>query len=208
MNIGIIGAGNVGTGLAKRLLRSGHSVLLSFSKDRAALADTAQALGARSGKPSEAVAFADVVVLATPWLASAEALAQVGNVTNKKILWDCTNALKPDLSGLLIGTTTSGGEEVAKLAPWAHVVKAIPPFAEQLHAEGGLAGSVFVCGDDANARQAVMQLVQDIGAVPVDAGPLRIARYTEPTCMLAVHLAYHQNLGPRIGLSLARETDR
>ena len=146
------------------MLRSGHSLLLSFSKHRAALADTAQSLGARSGTPSEAVEFADVVVLTTPWLASAEALSQVGNIARKKILWDCTNPLKPDLTGLLIGTNTSGGEEVAKLAPWAHVVKAIPPFAEQLHAQGGLAGSVFVCGDDAGARQAVMQLVQDIGA--------------------------------------------
>jgi predicted dinucleotide-binding enzyme len=209
MNIGIIGAGNLGTGLAKQLLKKNHTILLSFSKDAGQLKDSARALGATAGTPADAATFAEVIVLATPWTATAEALRQVGAVTGKKILWDCTNALKPDMSGLSIGTNTSAGEQVSSLAPWARVVKAIPPFAELLHSPSvllnGARSAVFVCADDTDARRVVADLVRDIGAEPVDAGALALARYTEPTGMLLVQLAYVRGLGSRIGLSLVRD---
>ncbi|NVI07974.1 NADPH-dependent F420 reductase [Paraburkholderia youngii] len=209
MKIGIIGAGNVGTGLTKHLLGKGHSVMLSFSLDTEKLRATAAELGAEVGSVAEAVRFADVAVLATPWGAAADALAQVGTPPGRKVLWDCTNALRPDMSGLVVGTTTSGAEEIAKLAPWATVVKAIPPFAELLHSTevrvGGERVDVFVCGDDANARTVVAQLVGDIGAEPIDAGPLTLARYTEPAAMLLVQLAYTRGFGTRIGFSLLRD---
>jgi len=209
VKIGIIGAGNVGTGLTKHLLRKGHAVMLSFSLDMDKLRTTATALGASVGSVAEAVQVADLVVLATPFTAAAEALAQAGAPPQKRILWDCTNALKPDMSGLLVGTTTSGAEEIAKLAPWATVVKAIPPFAELLHSPstliGGRRAHVFVCGDDGDARAVVARLVDDIGAEPIDAGLLTLARYTEPAAMLLVQLAYTRGFGTRIGLSLLRE---
>jgi predicted dinucleotide-binding enzyme len=210
MKIGIIGAGNLGTAMAVRLSKMGHAVMLSFSKDLGKLKAAAGSLGARVGAPAEAVEFGDIIILATPWMATAEAFRQIGKVTASKIIWDCTNALKPDMSGLLIGMTNSGGEEVARLAPWARVVKAIPPFAELLHSSNtlinGARPGVFVCGDDADARKIVAGLVADIGAEPIDAGPLHLARYTEPACMLLAHLAYVQAWGARIGLTLARET--
>ncbi|PMS23895.1 F420-dependent NADP oxidoreductase [Trinickia dabaoshanensis] len=207
MRIGVIGAGNVGLGIAKRLITKGHSVMLSFCLDAGRLPSTAASLRARAGTVSEAVAFADVVVLAVPWGAVSEALSQVGDAP-PRILWDCTNALKPDLSGLAIGTVTSGGEEVAKLAPWATVVKAIPPFAQMLHSPNMLIGDkrtdVFVCGDDENARTVVARLVREIDAQPIDAGPLSLARYAEPAAMLLVQLAYSRKWGPRIGMSVLR----
>lgn len=210
MKIGIVGAGNVGTGLTKRLLPKGHTVMLSFSRDADTLKKCALALGTRAGSVAEAVQFADVVVLTTPWTATSDALRQAGKPCQGKILWDCTNALKSDMTGLMIGTTTSGGEEVAKLATWARVVKAIPPFAEVLHSSsmliGGHRATTFVCGDDDEARGIIRQLVDDIGAQPVDAGLLVNARYTEPACMLLVQLAYGRGLGGRIGLSLMQES--
>lgn len=206
MNIGIIGAGNVGTGLAKHLVAKGHAIMLSFSLDSNKLKTTAQALSASVGTVAEAVAFGDVVILATPYTATEEALTQAGTPGSGKILWDCTNPLKPDFSGLLIGTTTSAGEETAKLAPWAKVVKAIPPFAEVLHSSSMQVGdgnvSVFVCGDDAESRDVIVKLVEDVGAEPVNAGGLALARYTEPANMLLVALAYGSGFGGRIGLSL------
>lgn len=212
MNIGIIGAGSVGTGLAKHLIPNGHAVMLSFSLDMEKLNATAAELGAHAGTVAEAVQFADLVVLATPWAVTSDALGQTGSVQAKKIMWDCTNALKPDLSGLAIGTTTSGAEEIAKLAPWATVVKAIPPFAQMLHSPGMLIGEhrpgVFVCSDDADARAVIARLVDEIGAQPVDAGPLSLARFAEPAAMLLVQLAYQQGYGARIGLALLHEPPR
>jgi hypothetical protein len=86
--------------------------------------------------------------------AVAEALRQAGHLEGK-IIWDCTNPLKPNLSGLLLGTTTSAGEEVARLAPAARIVKAIPPFAESLDAlprSTDLARpATFIRGDDLSA---------------------------------------------------------
>jgi len=209
MNIGIVGGGNLGTGLAKHLKARGHRLMLSFSRDIGKLKLLADSRGVRADTPAEAAGFGEVVVLATAWSVTTEALRQVGKQAQNKILWDCTNALRPDMSGLAIGTTTSGAEEVANLAPWARVVKAIPPFAEVLHSPDTLVGGklpdVFVCADDAAARGVICELVRDIGAEPVNAGPLALARYTEPAAMLLVQLAYRQGLGARIGLTLARD---
>lgn len=209
MKIGIIGAGNLGTGLAEQLRNRGHDIRLSFSRDPDKLQATARALNLSAGTAAEAAAFAEVVIFAMPWVAVEEAVVQVAAAVRRKILWDCTNPLQPDLSGLLLGTTTSGGEELARLAPGARVVKAIPPFAELLHSSttliGGAHPMVFVCSDDEAARQVVAGLVADIGAEPIAAGGLATARYTEPAGMLAVQLAYRQGLGPRIGLALLRE---
>jgi predicted dinucleotide-binding enzyme len=209
MNIGIVGAGDLGTGLAKQLVKFGHEVMLSFSRDLAKLRNVASSLGTKVGAPAEAAAFGEVIVLATTWSSTAEALRQIGIVQGGKLLWDCTNALKPDMSGLAIGTTTSGGEQVALGAPWAKVVKAIPPFAEVLHSSrplvGGVLPGVFVCGDDAEARKTIARLVEHIGGAPVDAGPLSLARYAEPAAMLLVQLAYVQGFGPRIGFAVTRD---
>jgi 8-hydroxy-5-deazaflavin:NADPH oxidoreductase len=207
MKIAIIGAGNLGTGLAKHLVRGGHQVFLSFSRNAEETAQSAGSIGAQSGTPSEATMHADVVVLAPPWTAVGEALQQAGPLDGK-VIWDCTNPLNPDLSGLLLGTTTSAGEEVARLAPSAHVVKAIPPFAEILHGPplppGTPLPSTFVCGDDAEAKRVVSELVSVIGAEPVDSGPLAAARFAEPAAMLLVHLAYRQGMGGRIGARFFR----
>lgn len=209
MKIGIIGAGNVGTGLAKHLIPLGHEVMFSFSKDMTKLQETAKAFGASSASVEDAVAFADVVVLTTPYAAIEEALKQAGTPADRKILWDCTNALRPDMSGLLVGTTWSAAEEVQTQAPWARVVKAIPPFAEVLHSDrialkGGPIG-VFACSDDAQAKAVVSGLLQDMGVAITDAGPLMNARYAEPAAFLLVQLAYALGHGSRIGLALVAD---
>ena len=114
--------------------------------------------------------------------------------------------MKSDYSGLQVGTTSSGAEELAKLAPESRFVAALPPFAEVL--QGGElpspAPSVFAYSYDDEARATVLRLIADLGADPVDAGPLYAARFFEPAMMGLVYLAYGQKLGGKIGLRLIR----
>jgi 8-hydroxy-5-deazaflavin:NADPH oxidoreductase len=207
VKIGVIGAGNVGTAIAKRLVPRGHQVMLSYSRDLAQLQGKAGAFGATAGTPAEAARFADVVAISVPWSSIDDALEKAGDLTGK-LVWDCTNALRPDLSGLAIGTTTSASEVIQQRVPGAKVVKAIPPFAELLHSDDptltGTPAGVFVCGNDVAAKAAISELVAQLPAAVVDAGALENARYVEPAGFLLVRLAYGLGLGPRIGLSLTR----
>jgi hypothetical protein len=210
MKIGIIGAGNVGTGLGKRLALKRHEIVVSFARtpDKVAAAAEMIGQGARAGTPEEAARHGEVVIIATPWAATLDAVRSAAPWLAGKVVWDATNPLKPDMSGLEIGTTTSGGEEVARAASGARVVKAVPPFAEVLKSGvmeiGGQLPGVFVNGDDAEARKTILALLDDVPVAGVDAGPLSNARYTEPLGMLLVQLAYVEGMGARIGAALVR----
>jgi predicted dinucleotide-binding enzyme len=94
MKIGVVGAGSVGTAIAKRLVPRGHEVMLSYSRDVAKLEGTAKAFGAITGSPADAVRFGDVVALAVPWSSVEDALKAMGSLTGK-VLWDCTNGVDP-----------------------------------------------------------------------------------------------------------------
>lgn len=210
MKIAILGAGNVGTALARRLSSAGHDIMLGFGRDPEAVAAAAAAAGAAHGTPDELAAFGEVIAIAVPWGAVGDALAALGPVSGK-IIWDCTNPLAPDLSGLLVGGETSAGEEIARLLPGARVVKGVPPFAELMHADdpaiGGEAPGLFVAGDDAEAKAVVAGLLAQLPAAVVDAGPLMVARFIEPAMLLVVRLAYLQGMGPRIALAVQTEAD-
>jgi len=153
---------------------------------------------ARAGTVKDAASFGDVVVLATPWPATEEAIRSAGSLAGK-ILIDCTNPMAADLSGLTIGTNNSGGEEVAQWAPGAKVVKAFNTLGAGSFANpriGSEIASMFICGDDASAKSVVAQLTAELGFDVVDAGPLTASRSLEPMAMLWVHLAYMQGWGP------------
>ena len=191
MRVGIIGAGSLGSALGGRLGAAGHEVM--FGGEATAL-EAAERVHALVGANREAAGFGEVVVLAVPYAALDAALDDSGPLDGK-VLWSCVNALKRDMSGLAVGFHSSAAEEVARRAPGARVVAAIPPFANAL-AEGDLrydrelAPSVFACGDDAAAKLLVTRLVEDLGAHAVDAGPLVAARLVEPAMMLLISLAY------------------
>jgi len=200
MKIGIIGAGNMGTGMGKFWAKNGHQLMFSYSRSPEKLKAAAESVSpdTLTSTPSEAVQFADVVVLSVAWAAVEDALQQAGSLDGK-ILFSCVNALLPDMSGLAVGTTTSAAEEIAKLAPGARVVESLPLFAEVLHSPSRQFGeqipSVFYCGDDAEAKAIVAHLLRETEVEAIDAGSLRNARYIEPAGMLLVQLAYGQQMG-------------
>jgi 8-hydroxy-5-deazaflavin:NADPH oxidoreductase len=191
MNLGIIGAGSLGTALGERLGQAGHAVMFGGGTSAK---DAAARQRAEVGSNADAAAFGDVVILAVPFAAIDAALADAGTLAGR-VVWSCVNALKPDMTGLAVGFDNSAAEEVARSARGARVVAAVPPFATAIAAptlayDRDLSPTVFVCGDDRAAKHTVEDLVRDIGAHPVDAGPLTAARYVEPAMMLLIGLAY------------------
>src|SRR5262245_46669432 len=125
MKIAIIGAGNVGGALGRGWASAGHEIVFGVREPREAKAQAAaRSVGerARAEAVGEAVAAGEVVVLATPWPAARDALTAAGPLRGK-ILVDTTNPLTPDLSGLVLGHTTSAAEQVAAWSPGARVVK-------------------------------------------------------------------------------------
>ena len=208
MKIGIIGAGNMGSGLGKFWSQNGHKLMFSYSRDQSKLQKIAQSLGSNAlvGTPTEAVQFADVVLLSVPYTAIGDALKAAGSLDGK-ILFSCVNALLPDMSGMAVGTTTSAAEEISKLAPGARVVEALPLFAEVLNSPsqrfGDQIATIFCTGDDEAAKQVVADLLREIDVEVVDAGGLTNSRFVEPAMMLLIQLAYVQNMG-QVGFKLLK----
>jgi 8-hydroxy-5-deazaflavin:NADPH oxidoreductase len=192
LKLGIIGAGSLGTALGACYAQGGHAVMFGGGTSAQ---DAALRLGAKVGSNAEAAAFGDVVILAVPFAAIDAALADAVGSLRGRVLWSCVNAVRPDYTGLAIGFDNSAAEEVARRAPGARVVAAVPPFADaiargRLGYDRELAPTVFICGDDAAAKQIVEGLVRELGAHPVDAGGLEAARLVEPAMMLTVSIAY------------------
>ncbi len=209
MKLAIIGSGNVGSALGKAWAKAGHTIKFGV---RDTTKPEVAALLREIGKNAEAVglpeaaAFGEVVVLTTPWNATQPAIENAGDL-NGKILVDCTNPVKADLSGLTIGLETSAGEQVARWAKGARVVKCFnttgaPSMARPDY--GGQRLTMFLCGDDAAAKATVASLAEQIGFEPADAGPLRAARFLEPLAMLWIHLAVAQGWGTNFGFHIIR----
>lgn len=199
MKIAVIGAGNVGGALGALWAAKGHEVVFGVRDPGSAkVAALLKSSGVRAAGVAEAASGAEIVVLATPWPAAEEAIRSAGNLAGK-ILVDCLNPLRPDLSGLLIGTDTSAAEQVAGWAKGAKVVKAFNTIGAANFANprfGAESASMFIAGDDAAAKSTVGTLAAELGFDVVDTGPLVAARWLEPLAMLWIHLAYHQGLGP------------
>ncbi|MDA8098832.1 MAG: NADPH-dependent F420 reductase [Nitrospiraceae bacterium] len=203
MKIGIIGSGNMGSALAKRIALAGHDVLLT-AKDRAKAEAVASGIGptVRVVAAGDVARDADIVIAATPAGSQAEALRSAGDLNGKTVI-DIANPLKPDMSGLSVGYTTSFAEELAKTLPTARIVKAFNTTFAQVLSEGADFGgdvraAVFYAGDDDKAKKAVHALIESMGFDAIDAGPLSHARYLEPMGMLNIWLGYMAKRGTGI----------
>jgi 8-hydroxy-5-deazaflavin:NADPH oxidoreductase len=198
MKTAIIGLGKMGKGLAKRL--AGQTDLTVASRDAAAASAFAAGLkNTKSASVNDAVADADIVILALPYAAALEAAALPA--LKGKIIVDISNPVKPDFSGLSIGHTTSAAEEIQAVAKGAHVVKAFNTIFASLF-DGSVASTkdiqVFLAGNDVAAVDAVANLAVKTGFATDMAGGLDAARLLEPLGMLNIRFGYALGRGTAI----------
>jgi predicted dinucleotide-binding enzyme len=211
MRIGILGSGLMGGKLGTLFARAGHDVVFSYARTKTKLDRLAREAGdgARAGTPSEAVDQADVVCLAVHWSRLDDVLKQAGDLSGKLVL-SCSLPMNADDTALALGGKTSGAEELARRLPDARVVAAfstVPSevlFAVYESRRKSRRPSLLYCGDDARAKKVAAALIQEVGFDPLDAGPLRIARYTEPFSLLIGQLAYESSDNPSLAYRFER----
>jgi len=209
MKIAVIGTGSVGGTLGSRWTQNGHRVVFVSREPEG---DKVQALLARSGPNASATADsasacaeADVILLATPWTAVPEALVGAGDLSGK-VLLDATNPIGPGLA-LLTPAAGSGGEEVARLAPGARVVKIFNTTGWGNMADPVYAGeptSMFLCGDDAEAKGVAAALAEELGFAVADVGRLNRAHLLEAVAMTWITLAMVQGHGRDITFKIVK----
>lgn len=205
MRIGILGSGLMGGKLGVIFARAGHEVVFSYSRSRKKLQRLAHDAGsnARAGTPREAVKDADVLLLAVHWSNVDDVLQQAGDISGK-VVATCSLPMNDSDTALIVANESSGAEELARKARGAAVVCAFGSVpSEVLFAvfdarNGDGRPSLVYCGDDAQAKEVVAKLIRDVGFDPVDAGPLRVARYIEPFTLLVAQLAYEGERGPAL----------
>jgi predicted dinucleotide-binding enzyme len=204
MRVGILGSGLMGGKLGTIFARAGHEVVFSYARSNEKLKRLARAVpNARAGTPAEAATEADALVLAVHWSRMDDVLQQAGDLAGKVIV-TCSLPMNEDNTDLVVAHTTSGAEKLAKRLPEARVVCAfntVPSevlFSVYEAKRRTSRPSLVYCGDDESSKNTAAQLIRDVGFEPVDAGPLRIARYTEPFALLVGQLAYEGENGPEL----------
>jgi predicted dinucleotide-binding enzyme len=211
MRIGILGSGLMGGKLGTLFARAGHEVVFSYARSVEKLKRLARDAGpkARAGGPGEAVEGADAVLIAVHWSRIDDVLRQAGDLAGKVVITCCLpmNAANTEL---IIAHTSSAAETLAKKLPKAKVVCAFNTVpSEALFGvfearRKSARPSLVYCGDDADGKRVAAELIRDVGFDPVDAGPLRIARYTEPFALLVGQLAYEGEGGPELAYRFER----
>jgi predicted dinucleotide-binding enzyme len=211
MRIGILGSGLMGGKLGTIFARAGHAVVFSYARSRDKLTELARSAGrnARAGSPREAAHEADVLLLAVHWSRMDDVLSQAGPLAGKVIV-TCSLPMNEGNTELVVAHTSSGAEELAKRVPGARLVSAFNTVPSEVlfgvfeaRREASRPSLVY-CGDDSSSKRMAAELIRDVGFEPVDAGPLRIARYTEPFALLVAELAYGGGGGPEVAYRFER----
>jgi predicted dinucleotide-binding enzyme len=204
MKIGILGSGSVGKTLGAGFLKHGHQVMLGTRDPHKP--DVQQWLqstpGATVGTFLQTAQFGEFVVLATLGLAAEEAISLAGadNFTGKTVM-DTTNPISeaaPE-GGILsyfTGPNESLGERIQTTLPHAHVVKAFNSvgaarMVNPSYQQG--TPTMFFCGENAEAKLAVAEIIQQFGWQPYDCGGIVASRAIEPLCMLWCSRGFQHN---------------
>src|SRR5437867_7036184 len=212
MRVGILGSGLMGGKLGTIFARAGHEVVFSYARSTKKLEALAHDAGgaARAGTPGEAAEQADALLLAVHWSRVDDVLKQAGDLSGK-VIFTCSLPMNADDTKLVIAHTSSGAEALAKKVRKAEVVSAFSTVPSEVLFDVFNAKrrtrrrpSLMYCGDDQDAKDVAASLIRDVGFEPVDAGPLRIARYLEPFSLAMAQLAYEGDDGPEIVYRIER----
>jgi predicted dinucleotide-binding enzyme len=185
MQIAIIGAGNVGRALATSLTRAGHEVTISAAHPERAREAASQTGATAAATNADATKGAQLVVLAVPAAALDQIAGELDHDLDGKVVVDVSNRPTPSADG----PATSIAEELQEKVPGAKVVKAFNTLFASRQADptvSGIPADAFVAGDDAKAKQAVLEVVESAGFRPVDAGSLVSARTLEGMAWLNI----------------------
>jgi predicted dinucleotide-binding enzyme len=201
----------MGSKLGTIFARAGHDVVFSYARSQEKLKKLARdAKGnARAGTPAEAAQEANALLLAVHWSRMDDVLKQAGELSGKVII-SCSLPMNADDTDLVVAHTSSGVEELAKMVPRARVVSAFNTVPSEVlfgvyeAKRKANQPSLVYCGDDKGGKAVAAELIHDVGFAPVDAGPLRIARYTEPFALLVAQLAYEGKGGPELAYRFER----
>jgi 8-hydroxy-5-deazaflavin:NADPH oxidoreductase len=206
MKIGVIGNGNMGGALGKLWSSRGHKIMFGSRNPEHVKTMAGISPNVNSGSIPDAVRFGDVILLAVPWQGVENVFRLTGPIPGKIII-DCTNPLSENYMSLVVGFTSSGAEEIAKMAQGARVVKAFNTIAAAVLSKprfDDVDATALYCGDDAEAKKVVAGLIKELGFEAIDAGPLQNARYLEPMGEMFVQLAFAQNMGFDMAWKLLR----
>jgi predicted dinucleotide-binding enzyme len=164
---------------------------------------------ARAGTPADAARDADALLLAVHWSRVDDVLQQAGDLAGTTIV-SCSLPMNADDTGLVVAHTSSGAEELARKVPTARVVAAFGTVPSEVLFDVFAARrkvakpSLVYCGDEPQSKKIAARLIHDVGFEPVDAGPLRIARFSEPFTLLVAQLAYERPGGPALAYRFER----
>jgi hypothetical protein len=191
--------------------RAGHEVVFSYARSRKKLERLARGAhpDARAGTPAEAARDADALLLAVHWSRMDDVLEQAGDLSGK-VLVTCSLPMNAANTALVVAHTSSGAEELARKVPRARVVSAFNTVPSEVlfgvfeARRRKTRPSLVYCGDNRGSKRVASELIRDAGFEPVDAGPLRVARYTEPFALLVAELAYEGKGGPELAYRLER----
>jgi len=174
-HLSIIGTGNMGQAIASVAGKAGHTVQLLGQDD------------------SGTAVTGDIVVLAVPYPAVSDVIAQRGESLAGKIVVDITNPLNFEtFDSLVVPADSSAAAELAAALPQSRVLKAFnTTFAGTLIAGtvGSLPTTVLIAGDDADAKSTLAGIVTSGGLSAIDAGSLKRARELEALGFLQLTLA-------------------
>lgn len=194
MQVGVIGSGTVGEVLANGFLKHGHTVMRASRTPEKLQSWKAQAGDrASTGTFAEAARFGEVVVLAVKGSAAEAAIKACGVAAlSGKTIIDTTNPIdeSPPDSGVLRFFTDMNEalmERLQRLAPAAHFVKSFSCVGSALMVNPQLkegTPTMFICGNDADAKGRVGSLLEQFGWESADMGGAQAARAIEPLCML------------------------